>query len=82
MRFYKAFIECLDIPSGSVVGMYTLAVIAMSVHAYLGGREVPASVITLYQFVVGAFAGSKAVKTIWGKKQTEAPNNQENKTNG
>lgn len=68
MDKYKKIMECLDIPSGSILGLFTLLIIAGCVHAYFTGHEIPASVVSLYQFVVGAFAGSKAVVTVWGKK--------------
>ena len=63
----RAFIELWDIPGGSILGIFTLVMIAESIAAFVLPREIPTSVISIYQFVVASFAGSKAVSTIWGK---------------
>ena len=63
----KSFIELWDIPGGSILGIFTLVMIAECIAAFVLPREIPTSVISVYQFVVGSFAGSKAIATIWGR---------------
>lgn len=70
-KHIQPFIELWDIPSGSIVGFFTVLIIGICAHAYVVKGEIPASVVTVYQFVIASFAGSKAVKTIWGKAQVE-----------
>jgi hypothetical protein len=70
-KFFKTLVEFLDWPSGSILGLFTLIVIGISVHAYVTHVELPSTVTEIYKFVVMTFAGSKAVKTVWGKHVTE-----------
>lgn len=69
----ESIIELFDVPSGSILGLFTLVIIGMSVSAFMQRIEIPASVISAWQFAVGAFAGSKAVKTVWGKPVNDTP---------
>lgn len=71
MEKFKKYLGLLDVPSGVILGLFTLIIIGVCVHAYATKAELPASVVTIYQFVVGSFAGSKSIKTIWGKEQSD-----------
>jgi hypothetical protein len=64
---YRTIVEAFDFPSGSILGLFTLIFIGMCVHAYSVHGDIPASVVDGYKFVVGAFAGSKTLATMWGK---------------
>lgn len=69
----KQIVEWLDWPSGSIVGLFTLIFMGMCVDAYARTRGIPTEVVEGYKFVVLTFAGSKAVKTVWGKKDADPP---------
>lgn len=70
-KFMRGLVEFLDWPSGSILGLFTLIMIGVAVHAYAVRIEIPTTVVSVYQFVVATFAGSKAVKTVWGKHISE-----------
>lgn len=57
-KVYKA----LDLPSGTVVGLFTLIIIGMCVSAFASHKEITPSVIDLYKFVIGVFAASKTIQ--------------------
>lgn len=67
MERYRKILEALDIPSGTILGLFTLIIMGMSVDAFLKGKDIPPTVVDAYKFVVASFAGSKAVQTVWGK---------------
>lgn len=67
MERLKRIIELFDLPSGSLMGLYTLIIIGFSVYLIIVSKDFPATVVSTYQFVVLTFAGSKAAKTLWGK---------------
>ena len=67
-KVYKA----LDIPSGTVVGLFTLIIIGMCVSAFASGKEIVATVLDTYKFVIGIFAASKTVQAF----KKEEPKNE------
>ena len=67
METIKKLIALLDIPSGSILGLFTLIMIGLSLWLTLHAKEFPASVVSIYQFVVGVFAGATTAQAIWKK---------------
>ena len=67
MERLKKLIEFFDLPGGSLMGLYTLVMIVFSVYLTIHAKEFPSSVVSVYQFVVMTFAGSKTIQTVWGK---------------
>ena len=55
----KKLITIFDIPSGAVLGIHTLVMIALSVFAYFQHRVIESSIIAVYGVVLGAFAVHK-----------------------
>lgn len=51
--------EALDIPGGALMGIFTMCIIALSCHAYLAGKDIPAGVQAIYMFVMGLYGGTK-----------------------
>lgn len=67
MERWKKALEALDIPSGTILGIFTSAIIGLCIWATVKHFELPGTVVDVYKFVVMSFAGSKTVQTIWGK---------------
>lgn len=67
MERWKHLLEALDIPGGSMLGVFTTIIIGLCVWAVVKHFELPSTVVDTYKFVVMSFAGSKAVQTVWGK---------------
>lgn len=67
-KLWKLF----DIPGGSLMGLFTLCIIAICLHAYLASKDVPAGVQAIYMFVMGLYGGTRtANKYIDGKKPND-----------
>jgi ABC-type Co2+ transport system permease subunit len=67
MEMFRKFIESLDWPGGSVINLFSLTFLAMLWHAYLTGKTIDPSFLTLYGIVLGPYATVRMVKTVWGK---------------
>ena len=59
--------DCFNLKGGSIVGLYTLAIIALSCWATLTGKDIPSGVVTSYGLVIGAYAANKTVSSFKGK---------------
>jgi hypothetical protein len=74
METFKKYLGLLDLPSGVVLGLFTLIFIGMCVSAFASGKDIPPTVVDGWKFAVGVFAGSKSIQTVWGKhKQEDKP---------
>jgi uncharacterized membrane protein AbrB (regulator of aidB expression) len=62
--------EVADIPGGAILGLFSLAMLGICVASFVMQREIPQGVLSVYQWVLGAFAASKTLKTIFGKPVT------------
>ena len=60
--------NALNIPGGSLMGLFTLCMIALSCHAYLAGKDIPAGVQAIYMFVMGLYGGTKTANKYIEKK--------------
>jgi hypothetical protein len=69
----QSLIQLFDIPSGSILGLFTLVVIGIGIHAYSANREITTSVVECWKYALGVFAGSKGIQTYLGKRVTEKP---------
>lgn len=66
----KAVLTILDLPSGVILGIHTLAMIGLSISAFVAKRPVDGSIIAIYGVVLGAFAVNKTSKSILELKHT------------
>lgn len=51
---FRSFLKFLDIPSGSVLGVYTGCIIVMSGYVVWAKSDLPSGVVACYLGVVGA----------------------------
>ena len=69
----KGFFRLLDIPSGAVLGVYSGAIVVLSVWATLTKHDLPGGVVTAYLGVVAAKTGHSVMtkeKSIEGPPST------------
>lgn len=59
----QKYLTVLDLPSGVVMGAYTLVIIGMSIASFVKQHPIDASVIEAYKAVATLFAGSKVAKS-------------------
>ena len=52
----KHIITILDLPSGVILGVHTLVMIALSIAAFCLKRPIESTIIAVYSVVLGAFA--------------------------
>lgn len=63
------FLKYFDIPSGPLLGVCTLGMMVMGVHAYFHGKDIPEGVQTMYMFITGMYGGTKTVHKLFAKKE-------------
>ena len=56
----------LDVPGGVWMTLFSLAVLAICIHAYISGKNIPTEIVTVYGLVLGAFATSKTIQHFKG----------------
>ena len=56
----------LDVPGGVWMTLFSLMVLAICIHAYLSGKNIPTEIVTVYGLVLGAFATSKTIQHFKG----------------
>lgn len=44
--------------------LFSFTALAISIHAYLNGKEIPTGFITIFGLVLGAFATSKTIQKL------------------
>ncbi len=55
----KKILTVLDLPSGVIMGIYTLVVIGLSIAAFVLKRPIDSTILTAYGMVAGLFAVHK-----------------------
>jgi hypothetical protein len=68
----QKFIELWDIPSGAILGLWSVVMLGMCVAAFVRTAQgvptdIPTNVRDLFNWVLTAFAASKSLRTMFGK---------------
>lgn len=58
----KRILSTLDIPGGSILGLFSLCAIALSCYAVVAGKPFPSEIRDIYIAVVTAFAATNVAK--------------------
>lgn len=66
----KQFLTVLDLPSGVIMTIVTLTVLAVSTALVLHGRDVPATFLTMYGLIVGPFCVHKTTVAMKSSETT------------
>lgn len=61
MRYIEQ-LKKLDIPGGVWLTLFSLAALAICIHAYIIGKKIPTEFVTIYGLVLGTFAASKTIQ--------------------
>lgn len=61
--------EILNVPGSVLMAIFTMCMIAMSLHAYVYGLDIPAGVQTIYMFVMGLYGSTKTANRFISKKE-------------
>lgn len=62
MKRFIIQLKLCDIPGGVWLTLFSLAVLAICIHAYVSGRQIPTELVTIYGLVLGTFAASKTIQ--------------------
>lgn len=65
---FEKLYKILDIPSGAIMGIFTLSMIAFCWLAVLKKLVIPPEVMAIYAAVLGAYATSKTITKVAGKE--------------
>lgn len=55
-------VKFFDIPSSSIMGFTTISIIIFCYASVFFKVDIPATVVTIYGMILGAFAASKTIK--------------------
>lgn len=64
----KRYLTIFELNGKIIMGIYSLAIIALSCYTCIIGSDLPSGVVTAYGIVISAFALHKAVTKIKGVK--------------
>lgn len=74
MTTYKRILSLFDIPGGSILGLYSLAVIALSCYSVITSKAFPSEIRDMYLGIITAFAATNIAKHYKESKQNESKN--------
>ena len=60
----KTILTVLDLPSGVIIGLYTLVIIGLSIACFILKRPIDSTILTAYGMVAGLFAIHKTSSNI------------------
>lgn len=60
----KSYLTVLDLPSGVIMGIYSLSVIGLSVASFIKQHPIDTSVITAYSAAIAGFTVNKTAKVL------------------
>lgn len=72
---FEKIYKSLDIPGGSIMGLFTVSIITFCFAAVFFGKKIPSEVIGIYGMVLGAFAASKTIQKKYRGRENPAANN-------
>jgi hypothetical protein len=75
-KLLTKFLGIFDIPSGPIVGLWSLLMLAGSVYSIYKTHEVSTAVAMMFSTVITGFAGHKIV-TIWKGQAPDQPDDQD-----
>lgn len=69
----KHYLTILNLPSGVIMGIYTLVIIGLSIAAFVRKQPIDGSILTAYGMVAGLFSINKTTKAIMNKPSDTPP---------
>ena len=63
-------LSCFDIPSGSIVGLWSLVLLIGCIYSIWQTKTVTTPVAMIFSTIISAFAGHKIV-TVWAGKEQD-----------
>ncbi len=58
----KRYLSIFELNGSTILGIMSLAMIALMCYTCLTGTDIPSGVVTVYSIAIGAFALHKSVK--------------------
>lgn len=74
MTIYKRILSAFDIPGGSILGLFSLAIVSLSCYSVVSARPFPSEIRDMYLGVITAFAATNIAKHYKEVKQNDAKN--------
>lgn len=68
MKLYQRFLAVFDLPGGTVVGLFSLEILAVIAYCATSGTPLSPIHRDIYLGVIAAFAANKTAKIIKGAK--------------
>ncbi len=67
MKAWRKIQEFFDVDGGAILGVWSLAMVSLSIWAVLAGMSVPTAIATMYGVVVTAFAATNISRHMGGR---------------
>lgn len=68
MKLYNRICDILNLPGGTVLGLFSLEMLAIIAYYAVQGKDLPVTVRDVYLGVVAAFAVNATAKVVAGDK--------------
>jgi len=62
LKFWRTIQKFLDVKGGAIVGLWSMAMLALVPYSVLMKWQFPNSIVTAYLGVIGAYAANKTFK--------------------
>lgn len=67
MNLYQKFLSIFDLPGGTVVGLFSLEILAVIAYCAITGKTLSPIHRDIYLGVIGCFAANKTAKVLKGE---------------